>query len=84
MNKKTVLWVDQDLDGTFKRMGGSKLSMNTFCSSCFSVCDRKNLIAKTKMHPDFQLCKPLDIKFFILSHKGKEKKYDCDATMSEG
>ena len=50
---KTVLGVDRDVDGTFSRMGGSKFSMNTFRSSCFSVWDRKNLIAETKMQKDF-------------------------------
>jgi hypothetical protein len=60
---KTVLWVDQGLDGTFSRMGGSKLSMNSLCSSCFSVCDRKNLIAETKMQNDFQICKYPAFKF---------------------
>jgi len=45
-------------------MGGSELSMNTFRSSCFSVCDRKNLIAETKMQNDFWKCKYHTFIFF--------------------
>jgi hypothetical protein len=40
-------------DGNSGGWEGSKLSMNSFRSSCFSVCDRKNLIAETKMQCDF-------------------------------
>jgi hypothetical protein len=54
---KTVLWVDQDWTVHSAGWGGSKLSMNSFFSTCFSVCDRKNLIAETKMQNDFQICK---------------------------
>ena len=46
---KTVLGVDQELDGHLSRMGGSVLSMDTVRCSWFSVCDRKNLIVDTKM-----------------------------------
>jgi hypothetical protein len=50
MNKlKTVGWVDQELDGLFRRMGGSELRMIASSLSYFPVCDRKNLIAETKM-----------------------------------
>ena len=54
---KTVFGGSSALDGTFRRMGGSKLSMNAICSSCFSAGDRKNLIAETKKQNDFQICK---------------------------
>jgi hypothetical protein len=42
---------------TNSQMGGSVLSMNTVCSSWFSIGDRKNLIADSKMQSEFYKCK---------------------------
>ncbi len=51
-------------DGNSGGWSGSKLSMNSFLSSCFSACDRKNLIADANMHRDFQSCKRFGNLFF--------------------
>jgi hypothetical protein len=63
---KTVLWVNQGGLVTVIQEDGKDLNLvcTLFSLSCFSACDRKNLIADANMHRVIRSCKCSEEVFF--------------------